>query len=115
MFTILFFIVIGLLSEILLWHVQKNDIFLAVMAPVLTGAHFIENLLPVIKTLSVTQNEFSLIIPITLVYFGLIGLWVAHIFKEEGFFKYLALFCVLGFLAVIHWQALIYLQSVLSA
>ena len=108
------FIAIGLASEILLWHVQKSDIFLAVMAPVLTGVYFIENLLPVLKTLSAVQNEYSLIIPITLIYFGLIGYWVVQILREDGFFKYLALLCIAGFLGVIHWQALTFLQSILS-
>jgi len=111
---ILLFIAFGLASELLIWRAQKSEIFIVIMAPVLTVAHFLENLIPFLKTFSSLQNELALIFPVTLIYFGLVGFWMAKIFTEEGVFKYFAALCLAGFVVFIHWQALSYLNTILS-
>ena len=114
-FTVLLFIIIGLLSDFLLWRIPTNDAPLAILAPVLTFAYQLEKWLPIIRDLTAIQNEFALIVPAIVVYFGLIGLWIAKIWREEGFYKLVTLLCLAGFVAVIHWQAFTYLKSLISA
>lgn len=114
-FIIFLFLLIGLLSEFLLWKIERSDACLAIMAPVLTAAHLLENSFPFFTTLPPIQNELTLVLPLTLLYFGIVGFWISKIFTEEGFLKFLTLLAFLGFVVIIHWQALSYVQSILSA
>ena len=114
-FSIIFVcVLIGLANEYLLWQVKENSVFLAVMSPTLTAANFLETQLPFFKSLSPIQNEFALVLPLTSLYFGLIGYWLGQICREDGILKYFTLLCLIGFLIVIHWQALIYVTALLS-
>ena len=107
-------VALGLTSEVLLWQIQKNDAFIAILAPVLTIAHFAENYLPFLKNLPALQNELVLIFPLTLLYFGGIGFWISKILTEEGFLKFISLVCFVGFIIIIHGQAYSYFHSLLS-
>lgn len=110
-----FFIAFGILGEWLLWKTGANRILLFVMSPVLNISHWIQKILPAQNNWSSLTNEFVFVFPIVLFYFGLSGFWLAQIYRESGFLKYLLLISFAVFFAVIHWQAFEYLDSLLYA
>jgi len=111
--TTFLFLVLGLVSECCLWQIKGNFFFLAVMAPVLSFAQRIESWLPFANSSTPIQNELIFVLPLTLLYFGLIGYWLRQILREEGFLKYFLLLCFVAFLVIIHWQAVIYINTLL--
>lgn len=104
-YIVLLFLALGLGSEILLWQTKASPTFLTILSPALAAGEFINSGLPFLSSLSPLFNELAVVFPITLLYFGLAGYWTGQILKEDGFAKYLILFCFIGFLIVLHWQA----------
>lgn len=113
--TVFLFILLGLASEYYFWHSQGSAAALAIMAPPLAAAQWIESKISLPPGLTDFQHELMLIFPLTLVYFGLAGFWIRQICREEGLLKYLILLAFIAFLAFLHWQAFEYLDSLLNS
>lgn len=54
-------------------------------------------------------NHYAFLLPITLVYFGLIGFQLKQLYNERGFIRTLSLFALAGFLIYIHYMTWEYL------
>ena len=111
---VLLSLALGLASEFYLWQTRGNAFFLAVLAPVLAIIEFLESHFSFSHNFRELQNEFIFVLPLTGIYFILVGYWLGQILREDGFLKYFVLLCFLAFLFAIHWQAFGYLNSLVN-
>jgi len=114
-YVIILFLLMGAFSEYFLWRSEATSFLLAVMSPILSIATWFEFLIPFLGTLSSFQNEFFLVLPVTLLYFAFTGYWLWSILHEEGFTRFLTLSAFITFLVIVHWQAFLHIESILAA
>lgn len=108
------FIGFGLLAELLFWASNLNAFFAFILSPVLYGANWLDARLSFLGVPSFL-NELFTVVPVNVLYFGLLGLWVSRISKEHGGLKGLALLAIFAFLFVIHWQAALGLRELVPS
>ncbi len=104
------FCAVGILSEIFLWQTGAHPVFIVVLSPVLYLASFIESKITFLS-MSAISSELIFVVPLNLLYFGLIGYWFKRIIEEPGIMKYFLLFSIFLFLVFLHWQAALGLKS----
>ncbi len=108
------FIGFGLLAELLFWASNLNALFAFVLSPVLYGANWLDAKLAFLAVPSFL-NELFTVVPVNILYFGSLGLWVGRISQEHGGLKVLALLTIFAFLFVIHWQAALSLRELIPS
>jgi len=96
-----------------------NPLLLTIMGPPIYLAYHFKNFLitylalgPVLETLPVDPaNDFIFLLPITFIYFGVIGFQIKQIQKEQGLIRHITTLALLGFIGYVHYKAWDYLHA----
>jgi hypothetical protein len=105
------FVIIGITSEILFWKTNTNPLFVIILSPVLFAAHWLEGKFSFFP-LTPVLDELIFVLPVNLLYFGLVGYWLKRVSEERGIMKFLLLLIVIVFIGYLHWQAAMGLREV---
>ena len=98
------FIAVGIACEILLWLTNLNGFLVFVLSPVLSAANWLDSKFSFLTSTALT-NELVFVLPVNILYFGIIGYWIKRISEERGFLKVLSLLAIAVLILFIHWQA----------
>ena len=110
-FLYIHFILLGLAIFAAHYFSIAESYLLILSGPAIYLASFIKQILIKFVELPKDQNSLELIflLPIHILYFGLIGFLLKQIFSEKGLIKILTLLILIGFLGFIHvvsWKSL---------
>lgn len=102
------------ISYLLQW---EETITLILMGPSLYLAYFLKGLVP--SAIPIPSwpwvNDFIFVLPMTVLYFVIVGFQIKKLYNEHGIVRIFMLFIVLAFLAYIHAQAWRNLSAYLPA
>ena len=108
-----YFLVIGLGVFLAYWRGLMEEWILLFMGPILYLASLIKNLFGKVLSLETGSRAtyFGLILPMTLLYFGLISFFLKKLWAERGLIKVISILGLAGFLGYIHYTAWMSLQG----
>lgn len=102
-----YFILLGIVVFVGYFKELDNRIFLIFITPPIYLAHGLKTIIS--KTFPISSsndvNMYFFLLPVTLLYFGLIGFQLKQLWNERGTIKIAILFIFLGFLFYIHYVA----------
>ncbi len=102
-----YFLIFGVLSfagYILKWN---NSVFLALNGPPIYLSFQIKSwVLPYLTAVQETEtiDLYFFLMPVTLIYYTLVGFLLKQLWNERGLIRTLSLIALVGFLAYIHWK-----------
>lgn len=110
--TLRYFIPLGLLIFYAYWKGLFDKWTLLLMGPILYLASIIKGFAGETRLTTGSQESyFGLLLPMTLLYFGMISFLFKKLFAEQGLIKSISLVGMAGFLGYIHYMAWINLQG----
>ncbi len=112
-----YFFLLGGLAFYLHYRNTAPNVSLILMAPPIYLASLLKTYAgPLFKSLPQTQNmtDFGYLLPVTLIYFGLIGFLFKQLWNERGPVRTLTMIILAGFLGFIHFMAWQMLSGYLS-
>jgi hypothetical protein len=100
-----YFLLIGILAFAGFALKWNDAIFFSLIGPPLYLAFHLKQALTSVVPIpsSPTVNNYAFILPITLIYFGLLGFQMKQLWNERGFIRILSLFALILFLLYIHF------------
>jgi hypothetical protein len=103
-----YFLVLAVVSTMGYINHWQDNVFLFLVGPVLYLCvplrNFVESIFGSIP-FSQTINQFGFILPVLLVYYGLIGFQLKQLWNEQGLIRIVSLMALIGFLAYIHYKS----------
>lgn len=102
-----YFFIFGILAFVAFIKKWNDDLSLIPMGPPLYLTENAEKLISPSLGLPRTQNfiYFAFLLPLTIVYFSLLGFQIKQLWNERGPIKYISLAALLGFIFYIHFAA----------
>ncbi len=111
------FLIVGIAAFALFIYTQGLPLVFLLIGPAIYIADMLQNVsLPLVRSFAGTgfnftpfQLDYFVLLPATLLYFGLIGFLLSHLLRDEGWLRnltILALFAFAGFLHYMAWQQL---------
>ena len=102
-----YFVSLGLIIFLGYLKHWQDDLFLILIGPVLYLASVLKGLITSFISIpsSDTINYFGLLLPLCMLYFGLLGFQLKQLWNERGKVKFLSLFALLIFVIYIHHTA----------
>ena len=108
---VLVFLIGGVGCEVLLWKTNANPTLVLILSPVLYTANLLEKKYSFLASTPLL-DELIFVLPINLLYFGIVGYWLKRLSEERGFLKVILIFSVLLLIVFLHWQAALGLREV---
>ena len=109
-----YFLILGIVAFVGYANHWQDDVFLFLIGPTL---YLCAPLKKIIETVfgpiaySSSINLFGFVMPVVLVYFGLIGFQLKQLWNEQGFIRLLSLLALIGFLIFIHYRSWVSLSG----
>ena len=103
-----YFGVLGLLCFVGFWYSAFSYNFLAALGPCFFIVYFVRHYGGPFVSLFPNEavfNKIFLLFPVTVIYFGLVGLHIKNVLNERGKIRLIVLVAFLGFLSYIHYVA----------
>ena len=103
-----YFVIVGLMAFAFYWMFNGTDFSLIIVGPAIYLAYWLKQLASsVFGTLpsSVVLNDFVFLLPVTIVYFGLIGFQLKQLWNERGIIRTVSLVALIVFLLYVHYKA----------
>ena len=107
-----YFGVLGFICFLGYWYTPYSYYFLAVLSPSFFLVYFLRHYgLPFVSIIinmlpnDATFNKIFLLFPVTILYFGLVGLHLKNVLNERGKIRWIILLAFLGFLGYMHFLA----------
>lgn len=104
------FIAAGIILEILLWATNLNGFIVFFLSPALSVSHWLDQKFSFL-TSTPLANELIFVLPVNIIYFGIIGYWIKRISEERGALKVFSLIAIVLLIIFIHWQASLSLRD----
>lgn len=102
-----YFLLLALVFFVAYIKEWSDAIFFPIMGPPIYLAYYLKSFInPFIEFLEINpihMNQFGYLLPVTLVYFGLVGFFFKQLWNEHGFFKVVSLIALSGFLVYVHY------------
>lgn len=102
-----YFFIFGIVAFVAFVKKWNDDWALIPMGPPLYLTDALEKFISPMIGLPRNQNfiYFVFLLPLTIVYFSLIGFQIKQLWNERGFIKYVSLIALVGFILYIHMTA----------
>ena len=102
-----YFIILGIVSFAGYAMQWQDDVFLVLNSPAIFIAYGIKNIVWGYLTASPrtdTTELYIVLLPSTVLYFGMVGFLLKQLWNERGFIRNFSLFAFISFLVFIHWR-----------
>ena len=110
-FFVLSFMLLGALCEILFWATGGHVAFILALSPVLYLANWLEGKITFLS-LPAVANELVFVLPVNLLYFGLMVYWLKQVSEENGLIRIALILAILVLIVFIHSQAALGLGNI---
>lgn len=102
-----YFFVLGVISFVAYVKRWSDAVSLFIMGPPLYLSHGLKKILKDYVNLPDTQtiNYYAFLLPITVIYFSLMGFQLKQLWNETGKIRFISLFALIAFIAYIHYKA----------
>lgn len=102
-----YFFILGILAFVAFIKKWNDDISLIPMGPSLFLTDTLERFISPAAGFPRNQNfiYYAFLLPITILYFSLLGFQIKQLWNERGPIKYISLIALLGFIFYIHYSA----------
>ncbi len=102
-----YFFILGILAFVAFIKKWSDDIALVPMGPPLFLTDALEKLISPALGLPRNQNfiYYAFLLPVTLLYFSLLGFQIKQLWNERGAIKYISLIALFGFIIYVHYMA----------
>ena len=109
-----YFVMTGLVGFVFYWLFNGVSFSLIIIGPAVYLAYwfkqFVSSLIGALPSSSFL-NDFVFLLPVTIVYFGLIGFQLKQLWNESGIVRTASLFALIVFLLYVHFKAFVNLSS----
>ena len=102
-----YFVILGLVVFVGYLKHWQDDVFLALIGPAIYLAYTAKGLITSVIALpgSETVHYFGFLMPLCIVYFGLLGFQLKQLWNERGKVRFLSMFALIVFVFYIHYAA----------
>ena len=109
-----YFVVLGLIASIGYANHWQDKIFLLLVGPILYLSAPLQNLIEKFvgpMNHSIVVNLYGIVMPITILYYGIIGFQLKQLWNEQGFVRLMSMFAMIGFILFVHYLSWTHLNG----
>lgn len=102
-----YFIILGIVVFVGYIKHWQDEVFLVLIGPVIYLAYNLKEAVDSLISLPSSEaiNHFGFLMPLCVLYFGLLGFQLKQLWNERGKVKFLSIFALISFVIYIHYAA----------